>query len=343
MVTEQDSLSGSLRIAAVVIGRNEGARLERCLRSLRGDVRPLVYVDSLSEDESVALARSLGADVVELDLATPFTAARARNEGFRRVVALDPGVDFVQFVDGDCEVAQRWIASAEDALRRNSEIGAVTGVRRERYPDHSIYNQLCDIEWRMGPFGDIDRFGGDVMIRAQALRAAGGYDGAVIAAEDDELAVRLRTGGWRILRLDRPMTIHDAAMRRLSQWWRRAMRCGYGFAQVNALHGAPPVRKFRGEIRRVWVWAAVVPIVIGLTALASPAAAALVALVYPLRVLRVAVRASRDGLRPQASLAWGLSCVASSAAELVGILKFHFDHARSRPARIIEYKGAEPR
>ena len=35
-----------VRVGGVVIGRNEGERLKRCLRSLAGRVAPLVYVDS---------------------------------------------------------------------------------------------------------------------------------------------------------------------------------------------------------------------------------------------------------------------------------------------------------
>ena len=41
-------------LGAVVIGRNEGARLERCLDSLQGTVACIVYADSGSEDGSVA-------------------------------------------------------------------------------------------------------------------------------------------------------------------------------------------------------------------------------------------------------------------------------------------------
>lgn len=63
-------------VGAVVIGRNEGARLKRCLTSLAPQISHLVYVDSGSHDDSVALAKSFGATVVELGNATPFTAAR---------------------------------------------------------------------------------------------------------------------------------------------------------------------------------------------------------------------------------------------------------------------------
>ena len=84
-------------IDAVVIGRNEGARLLACLQSLAGQVRRLVYVDSGSTDGSVKAAQAAGAEVVVLDMEQPFTAARARNAGL--AVLADNPPEFVQLVD----------------------------------------------------------------------------------------------------------------------------------------------------------------------------------------------------------------------------------------------------
>jgi GT2 family glycosyltransferase len=333
----------AVRVGGVVIGRNEGERLKQCLRSLLGRVAPLVYVDSASSDGSVEFARSLGVQVVELDLSVPFTAARARNAGCARLLELEPGVDYVWFVDGDCEVVQGFIEAARDLLTAEPELVAVTGVRRERYPDQSVYNELCDIEWQQGPFGDIDRFGGDVMIRASAFRAVGGYNPSVIAAEDDELAVRLRKAGGRIRRLSQVMTLHDASIHRLSQWWQRAKRCGHGYAQVGALHGAPPVAKFRAERKRVLVWGGLLPAAALVLAPPTLGASLLLSTAYPLRALRIARRARSEGLSERAARAWGLSCAFSQIPETVGMLKYHADRMRKRAPEIIEYKGPKAR
>ena len=327
------------QVGAVVIGRNEGERLHKCLRSLVGRVSPLVYVDSDSTDGSVDFARSLGVEVVELDLSTPFTAARARNEGFRRLRELSPEVAFVQFVDGDCEVLENWIELAARTLADDHTLVAVTGVRRERYPEQSVFNELCDVEWRMGPYGETERFCGDVMIRAEALARVGGYDPSVIAAEDDEVAVRLRRAGGRILRLNAQMTLHDAAIHHVSQWWKGAKRAGHGYAQVSSLHGDPPINKFKDEKKRVLTWGALVPA--AMVALAPPSigASLLLAGIYPARALRVAYRSRREGMSARASAAWGLSCAFSSFPEAVGMAKFHVDRLLSRAPTIIEYKG----
>src|SRR6476660_6372785 len=102
------------RAGVVVIGRNEGDRLAACLESLRILDLPLVYVDSGSVDGSAALARSTAhvTAVVELDPARPFSAARARNEGFAALRAARPAIEFVQFLDGDCTLADGWVEVA---------------------------------------------------------------------------------------------------------------------------------------------------------------------------------------------------------------------------------------
>src|SRR4051812_26981123 len=100
-------LTGS--VGVVAIGRNEGERLRRCIDGLVGRGVSIVYVDSGSTDDSNAMARSREVEVVELDMSRPFTAARARNAGFERLSRINPGVRFVQFLDGDCEIADGWL------------------------------------------------------------------------------------------------------------------------------------------------------------------------------------------------------------------------------------------
>ncbi|WP_242729061.1 glycosyltransferase family A protein [Microcoleus vaginatus] len=97
------------QIGLVASGRNEGQRLRPCLVSATDKVARVVYVDSGSTDGSLELARSIGADTVELDLSILFTPARARYEGFARLLELAPAIEFVQFVDGDCELVDGWV------------------------------------------------------------------------------------------------------------------------------------------------------------------------------------------------------------------------------------------
>lgn len=311
-----------MSVAAVVIGRNEGARLVACLAALKGQIDQIVYVDSGSTDGSVLAAQRAGAKVVPLELDKPFTAARARNAG---LAAVSDDAEFIQFLDGDCVLRDGWIDTALAFLGANPDIAVVCGRRRERHPEHSVYNRLIDLEWDT-PVGRAKACGGDALMRVQPLRAVGGYRDTLIAGEEPELCVRLRQAGWGIRRLDAEMTWHDADISEMGQWWRRSKRAGHAFAEGAALHGAPPERHWVAETRRALLWGAVLPVFIILLALlVSPWALGLL-LIYPAQVLRL----SRSH-----GIAWAFFTTLAKFAEAQGALKYYL---RRGPARIIEYK-----
>jgi len=321
-------------VASVVIGRNEGDRLRRCLESLRGRVGQVVYVDSGSTDGSVELARSMGLVVVELDLRLPFTAARARNAGFRRALEVLPAHEHVQFVDGDCEVQPDWLERASAFLAAHPGVAAVCGRRRERYPERSIYNLLCDMEWAV-PAGPAKACGGDVMMRVSALREAGGYRDDLIAGEEPELCVRLRARGWGIQVLAAEMTLHDAAMTRWRQWWMRNVRSGYAYAEGAHLHGAPPERHWVRELRSALAWSLGVPLLTVCAVLAfGPWGLALLA-IYPVQVARLFLKGTADA---RARLLRAAFLVTGKFAETQGALRFWRLAATRRPGTLIEYK-----
>jgi len=317
----------------VVIGRNEGERLKRCLGSALPAATCVVYVDSGSTDGSADWARAQGARVVELDMTRPFTAARARNEGFRRLRLEAPQLPFVQFVDGDCEIAPGWLDAALAFLQEHPQVVAACGRRRERHPEHSLYNLLCDQEWDT-PVGEARSCGGDVMMRTDALSRAGGYRDDLIAGEEPELCVRLRAAGWKIWRLPDEMTLHDAAMTRFGQWWKRSMRGGHAYAEGAALHGAPPERHGVAATRRALLWGAALPLATLVLTLLSPWFLLLLA-AYPLQVLRIALR---DGIRDPARRWRALFFVLARFPEAQGVLKFRLDRLRRRRSVLIEYK-----
>lgn len=328
-------------IGVVLIGRNEGERLIRSLDSVIDCSRPVVYVDSGSTDNSCEAARERGAEVVELDLSIPFTAARARNAGFQYLRQHHLGVEWVLLIDGDCEVVSGWIDAAAETLKDNPEAVAVCGYRRERYPEKTVYNRICDIEWQIGPVGEVTHFGGDVMIRASALEAIGGYNNNVIAAEDDEVSVRLRQAGGKILRIDRVSTLHDADMHTVSQWWKRAVRCGYGFAQVSSLHGASPERKFVKEVTRTLIWGLGLPLLALILAFPTRGLSLLLFARYPLSAVKIIASMKKQGYSQAESIAWGISCAASAFPNVIGIIKFTSDRVQNKQYKIIEYKGVQ--
>jgi GT2 family glycosyltransferase len=329
-----------MRVGVVVIGRNEGERLVRCLRSVLGRGLPVVYVDSGSSDGSPARAASLGARVVELDASMPYTAARGRNAGIETLAAADPHLEAVQVVDGDCEVQPGWIEAAASWLAAHPEIAVVCGRRRERHPEASPWNLAADVEWDAPP-GESDACGGDAILRLSAWRAAGGYDAALIAGEEPELCWRLRRAGGRIVRLEREMTLHDAALLRFGQWWRRTRRSGHAYAElVWRQRGAPDPRPAR-QLASIALWGGALPLACALLAWPTGGWSA-AGLALWARPWWGAWRQTRRRWPPRAAAVYASTCVLGKLAEMQGVAGFVWNRALlRRGSRLIEYKGPE--
>ncbi len=319
-------------VALVMIGRNEGDRLKRALDAAQGQSTRIIYVDSGSTDDSVAAARAAGADVVELDMSTPFSAARARNAGFFHLDHDNPPA-FVHFIDGDCALVPGWIETAAAHIQSDPKLAVVTGWRSEIHRDASVYNQMCDHEWHR-PAGPISACGGDMLVRAEAFRQVGGFSPHVIAAEDDEFCQRLIAAGWRLERLPLEMTRHDAAMSRFGQWWRRAVRAGHGYAQVGDIHDG----YFRTERRRVLVFGLILPLVALAGAAWSLWVPVLVPGLYAASYARTVAGLRAENLDAGEARKHALFLTLSKFPNLLGMAKYHLNRVRNRTPEIIEYQ-----
>jgi glycosyltransferase involved in cell wall biosynthesis len=347
----------------VVIGRNEGDRLVRCLESIIPQIPPLapgfsdsqaqlqpphvldypdshlpiIYVDSGSQDDSIAQSQRRGVRVVALGSQPPFTAARARNAGWQELVSCWPRVEYVQFVDGDCELDPQWLQRGLGWLTQDETIAVVCGRRRERFPEASPYNRLADLEWNT-PVGEALACGGDALIRVAALQAVGGYDARLICGEEPEMCLRMRRLGWKIWRIDAEMTLHDAAMLYFGQWWRRSIRGGWFVAEGYHRYGKAPERYMVREHLSGWLWGAIVPVgILGLI-ITMGNWGLLGLLVYGLLGWRIYQFRRRQGDRPSHARLYSFYCVISKVAQAMGQGQYWLTHWRGQQGTLIEYK-----
>ncbi len=329
-----------MNIGIVVIGRNEGERLGRCLDSVASTASHIVYVDSGSSDQSITIAKAMKVGVVELDPSIPFSAARARNEGFAYLLRKNPAIAFVQFVDGDCTLHDGWLAAASNALTLHADYAAVVGHLRELHPEASVYNRLCALEWRSSPVGDLTKhaaLGGISMIRASVFEQLDGFNPQLIAGEEPELAIRMARAGYKVVKLDQAMALHDADMHRFSQWWKRAVRSGHAIGQRVCLAGHSDGRDNVRKRNSTWFWGVGLPLFIALTALPTHGWSLLLVTGYPVLGARIyRYCRSRGNNRPD-SLLYGCSIVVAKFAEAIGMIKFHRNRCKGC-YQIIEYK-----
>ncbi|MBN1491125.1 MAG: glycosyltransferase [Phycisphaerae bacterium] len=325
-------------LGVVVIGRNEGERLPLALQSVLGKGYPVVYVDSGSADGSVAVAHSLGADVVELDAARPFTAARARNAGLARLLERSPGLEFVQFVDGDCEMVEGWFEVGLQAMADRPDAAAVFGRVRERHPEASLYNRLCDLDWDR-PLGAASTCGGISLMRVAPLLAVEYFNESLIAGEEPELCYRMRQSGWVILRLLPDMAHHDAAMLRFSQWWKREVRTGHAYAEGAAMHGHEVERYAIRSTRSALFWGLLLPLFVAVGACIIGPGAFMVTIAYFVLWLRTYFWVRGQGHSVRLAALSATFVLLGKLPEGIGVVVYHLNHLRGRRTGLIEYKA----
>jgi len=319
-------------LGCVVIGRNEGERLRASLESIPDYIRKqTVYVDSGSSDGSQELARQFGINVIELEDDKPFTAARARNEGAEKLLKLYPKIQYIQFIDGDCILEPGWLSYAQSYLEENTDVAIVCGRRREKYPESSIYNWLCDVEWDT-PIGEAQFCGGDFCIKSSSFTMLGGFNPTLIAGEEPDLCFRLRNMGKKIHRLDRTMTWHDANIHSLKQWMIRSKRGGYAYVDAVIRYAYNKNGYWRSEFFKALTWGLTVPI-LSITATLLNPYFAFIFFIYPLNVIKIAVRSHKLS-RP---FHYGFFMILSKFSESAGILTY-FIHRMQKTRTLIEYK-----
>lgn len=321
-------------IAIVVIGRNEGERLLNCLKILSGFSYPFVYVDSGSRDDSINNAKLFTDYVINLSTELPFTAARARNEGFYYLKNKYPKLRYVQFIDGDCELSSDWLKTASEYLDRNSEVAIVFGHRKEKFPKASIYNSLCNLEWANTGAGLSSACGGDFMCREAVFDNIGGFDLNFIAGEEPEMCFRIVQKGSLIHKLQQDMTLHDANITTLGSFLKRIERGGYAACLSFIKHGS----KFNLRvIVRILIWGFLIPVLLIFSNFRV-----WIFFLLVLQLLRLTLK-HKQKYKNQYTLKLILAhsgfLIGGKIFEFIGMLKCVADTAFSKQRKIIEYKS----
>lgn len=327
-------------LSVVVIGRNEGERLRRCLASVQGMQRgdwdvELIYVDSASTDDSVAIARSMGFATIPL-AAGDTTAAKGRNAGWRKASG-----EIILFLDGDTALAERFVLDSLPEFR-DAAVAVVWGHRRELYPEASIYNRVLDLDW-VYRAGWTEFCGGDALFRRDALERSGGFDEGLIAGEEPELCRRLTAQGLRILHVDRAMTQHDLAVMRFNQYWRRAVRAGHAYSEVAQRFATTNNPFWSDDARRgrnralAWIFAPVLALILSL-GLRVWWPLFLMAAIAIAVVLRTAWRARWKSNNASTLLLYGIHSHLQQIPMYWGQLRYQKTRQRGSKTALLEYK-----
>lgn len=319
------------QIGVVIIGRNEGARLILCLDSVIKAQVPCVYVDSQSIDSSVEESERRHVKTVVLDKSAPINASRARNKGFEVILTENPNLEYIHFIDADCELHSDWLEHAINKLNEAKDVAIVCGRLHEKYKYKNTYTRLCDMDWYIKP-GEVEACGGIFTMRASVFREVNGFDEGLIAGADPELCFRVRQAKYKIFCAPVDMGTHDSNMQYFSEYWKRSVKTGYAYmAKMKTGGNKKPVIS-------ALVWSSVIPISVILS-LYIDVKFALLFLSYPILAGKIYFNTSKKTFPTYSRTLYSIFCVIGKVSESVGIVKNIFNSMMKIEQKIIEYKA----
>jgi cellulose synthase/poly-beta-1,6-N-acetylglucosamine synthase-like glycosyltransferase len=193
-------------VSVTVVGHNEAASLERCLRSLREQTfiptEVVVVSDGSSDDMAAVATRLLGQGLAHHALATDLRAGKSA--GFNLAFKVCRG-DIVVNVDCDCSY-DRFALESIIAPFADPGIGAVSGDIAPRNGATGFIARMQEIEYMLSisvsrriaaGLGQVSCVSGAFgAFRRTALEQIGGCD--VGGGEDLDVTLRMRSAGWRV-------------------------------------------------------------------------------------------------------------------------------------------------
>jgi GT2 family glycosyltransferase len=305
----------------VVIGQNEGSYLEACFKSIVNSGCPVVYSDSASKDNSIEIAEKFNIEIVQLD-AAKVSAACGRNLGAKYLLDRFPNLKYIQFIDGDTALDERWMANAIKVFYEQPDVALVAGQLDEKNSTKSLYKEMSALEWERAP-GETLYSGGNCMIRSDVFVKIGGFNPKIIAGEDPELCYRLRKEGWKIWQINTLMGVHDSKILTFSQFLKRSMRTGYAYQQISCMYCKTDEKLFFKENLSNWFYGGLIPL---LTLLLVPIFSFWslgILLIYPLLIMRIFWR-KKKYWKPHLAFFYALTCTAAKFPGVLGACRYLF-------------------
>jgi glycosyltransferase involved in cell wall biosynthesis len=197
------------KLSIIIIGRNEGWKLTKCLESVYETINKnllsnfeIIYIDSDSTDDSIQRALSFKTIKV-IQLTGDYNASIARNKGVQECSG-----DALFFIDGDMEIMPDFLSLVFDenaGLKEDFVSGNFIDI------NYDFTGKIVDKkEYLSNRNGQTYEFktGGLFLIRKEIWDKIGGMRNKLKRNQDIDLGIRLAKTGVFLLRRNELMAIH---------------------------------------------------------------------------------------------------------------------------------------
>ena len=177
-------------ITVVIPTKNEEKNILRFLSRLPDFIK-LTVVDS-SDDrtrELINIKRQQNTEIIFKECTIP----EARQLGAEQVAT-----PWILYSDADMVFDEKYFRNLE-TLKIDNKVGAVMGAKRSKKSYRWYYFLYSYSIWIFSKMGIPIGSGSNMIIRKKALENVGGFDFALTHSEDNDILIRIKKAGWRVI------------------------------------------------------------------------------------------------------------------------------------------------
>lgn len=249
------------KVSVVIKALNEEVNIAKCIESALKAVQEVggevILADSLSTDKTIEIAQKYPIKIVQLVNSEERCCGVGPQLGFQVAEG-----EFVYILDGDMQMFEVFLIKAVDFLEKNPSFAGVGGKVIEMN-QHSLefLSRVEKGDEHMAE-GEVDRLDMGGLYRKEAIGQVGYFSNRNLHSyEELDLAVRLRSEGWKLQRINVDAVKHwghdiDAYALLLKRW-----RSGYimGLGEVlRAAFGKPHFKILWSSVREAKIYLAVI-------------------------------------------------------------------------------------
>lgn len=191
----------SVKVSIIIKALNEQANIERALHSalaaaslVDGEV---ILADSFSTDNTIRIAKTFPVKIVQL--ANP--VERSCGIGAQLGYQYSQG-EFIYILDADMEIQANFLCEAMALMAQDACVAGVGGQLEEMHLDSLEFQARVQREPEDMQAGEVSHLTGGGLYRRTAIEQIGYLTNRNLHSyEEFELGIRLRSVGWRLVRL----------------------------------------------------------------------------------------------------------------------------------------------
>jgi len=251
----------SCKVSIVIKALNEEENIAKCIESALKAVQEVggevILADSLSTDKTIEIAQKYPIKIIQLVNSEERCCGIGPQLGYQIAEG-----EFVYILDGDMQMLEGFLIKAVDFLQKNSSFAGVGGkvIEMNQY-SLEFLSRVERGDEHMAE-GEVDRLDMGGLYRKEAIAQVGYFSNRNLHSyEELDLAVRLRSKGWKLQRINFDAVRHwghdiDAYALLLKRW-----KSGYimGLGEVlRAAFGKPHFRILWASVREARIYLAVI-------------------------------------------------------------------------------------